>query len=107
MCGDSKGCPSNFHDCRPIWGRQHESMAGGGNGSVSGKPLGDRQFRAFAVREAMVVTGGCVHAPRASFCVLRSGTSIQDLNPEGASRFRNESKFNPGAMPIALRKVRL
>src|SRR4051794_24569484 len=35
------------------------------------KPLGDRQFRAFAVRETMVMTSGCGQAPRASFCVLK------------------------------------
>src|SRR5207302_182832 len=47
MCGDSKGCPSNLHDCRPIWGRQHESTAGGGNGSVSAQAVGRQAISGF------------------------------------------------------------
>jgi hypothetical protein len=43
----------------------------GGSGGVSfRRPLGDRQFRAFAVRDEMVLTGGRAFAPRTSFCVL-------------------------------------
>jgi hypothetical protein len=35
------------------------------------KPLGDRQFRAFASRNDMILTGGAIKSPRASFCVLK------------------------------------
>jgi hypothetical protein len=49
--------------------RKHGLAAG--TAAFLRKPLGDQQFRAFAVRETMVVTGGCGYAPRASFCVLK------------------------------------
>jgi hypothetical protein len=35
------------------------------------KLLGDRRFRAFAVRNDMILTGGAMMSPRASFCVLK------------------------------------
>jgi hypothetical protein len=47
------------------------------------KPLGDRQFRAFAVREAMVLTGGCdSKRPARRFAFSRLKERIQDLDPE-------------------------
>ena len=33
-CGDWWGYPSNFHDCYPISGRQHENTVGEGSGGV-------------------------------------------------------------------------
>ena len=39
-CGDWWGYPSNFHDCYPISGRQHENTVGGGNGGVSAQAVG-------------------------------------------------------------------
>ena len=72
-CGDSGERPSNLHDCHPISGRQHESAADGGNGGVpSFKLLGEQRFRAFFGRLDMILTGGCIHAPRALFCVLQA-----------------------------------
>jgi hypothetical protein len=55
----------------PYWVGSTKARLTAGTVTFLRKPLGDKQFRAFAVRETMVVTGGCGHAPRASFCVLK------------------------------------
>ena len=107
-CGDSWACPSNLHDRYPISGRQHERRLKAGAAAFPRKPLGDRRFRAFAVRNENGSNG------RARFCaprvVLRFegpengfGT-FSGLNP--GFGLGNGSKFNPGAMAVALRKGR-
>jgi large subunit ribosomal protein L7/L12 len=42
-----------------------------GTATLRRKPLGDRQFRAFLVRDGRGWTGGRGYTPRASFCVLK------------------------------------
>ena len=64
-CGDSWACPSNLHDRYPIWGRQHERRLKAGAAAFPRKPLGDRRFRAFAVRDENSSNG------RARFCAPR------------------------------------
>src|ERR1700719_203745 len=51
MCGDSRGLPLDSPRLPSHMGWLHESTVGGGNGGVSVRPLGDRQFRAFSVRD--------------------------------------------------------
>ena len=59
MCGDSWGYPSNLHVGRPISGRQQENAVWrAGAATVPGASRWETvKFRAFSVREAMVVTG--------------------------------------------------
>src|SRR5262249_28056234 len=49
--------------------RKHDFAGDGGVTSIS--RWENRQFRAFAVRNEINLTGGCGQAPRASFCVLK------------------------------------
>ena len=107
-CGDSWACPSNLHDRYPISGRQHERRLKAGAAAFPRKPLGDRRFRAFAVRSENSSNG------RARFCAPR--VVLRFEGPEnGFGTFKglnpgfclgNGSKFNPGAMAVALRKAR-
>ena len=68
-CGDFWAYPSNCHDCRPISGRQQKARLATGTAEFPRAVGRQVKFRAFSVREAKVVTGGCGSAPRV-FCVL-------------------------------------
>src|SRR5882757_10777710 len=84
MCGDSKAYPSNLHYCHPMSGRQQENAVGGGNGRVLGVSRWETvKFRAFSVREAMVVTGevqSCAPRVVLRFEGLENGFGTQFLN---------------------------
>ena len=55
----------------PYRGDSRKTRLTAGTATFQRKPLGDRQFRAFSVRDEQGWTGGCGQAPRASFCVLK------------------------------------